>query len=140
MAAIIHVCQFVVIFFLLSFSLSVEGAHEHVHVQNDVSPNTLLKVHCKSADDDLGAQFIKYQQSYSWKFRDNLWMTTLFWCNLSWRDSDKHIRQGSGVFFEANRDSFRCHQHCYYSARRDGIYFMHGQTWELAIDWSRKIR
>lgn len=51
-----------------------------VTITNNIDSNVV--VHCKSKDNDLGKQVIKQGGKYFWKFKENIWSTTLFWCNF----------------------------------------------------------
>ncbi|PIA62071.1 hypothetical protein AQUCO_00200214v1 [Aquilegia coerulea] len=77
---------------------------------NTVS-NTQLKVHCRSADDDLHEQIISYNHRSYWSFHVNFWYTTLFWCELEWVDpATKHVMRAKYDAFDASRvdDINRC--------------------------------
>ncbi|EFJ18377.1 hypothetical protein SELMODRAFT_59760, partial [Selaginella moellendorffii] len=39
--------------------------------------------HCRSAQNDLGAQKIKPKASFGWPFGDRVFGNTLFWCDVS---------------------------------------------------------
>lgn len=56
-----------------------------VQITNDMDPSTELDLHCKSKDDDLGIHTLQKGQSYSFKFRVNLFQRTLFFCNFRWK-------------------------------------------------------
>ena len=45
--------------------------------------NSVLNVHCKSKDDDLGARVLETETHFDWSFKINFWQTTLFWCNFN---------------------------------------------------------
>ncbi|KAK9142268.1 hypothetical protein Syun_011668 [Stephania yunnanensis] len=93
----------------------------HVHVQNDISPAAKINLHCKSKDDDLGPQVLAYQQEFTWKFRGNIFATTLFWCNMDWTDPKGVVFPQSFVAYESKVT--RCGKDCLWSARPDGLYF-----------------
>ncbi|KAJ0035194.1 hypothetical protein Pint_25287 [Pistacia integerrima] len=46
-----------------------------------------LKIHCKSRDDDLGEHVLSYRQSFGFHFWNNIFDTTLFYCNMSWNEA-----------------------------------------------------
>ncbi|KAJ4969052.1 hypothetical protein NE237_015753 [Protea cynaroides] len=84
--------------FILSEPYFVQGKY-HVHVINDLGPNQILNLHCKSKDDDLGFHTLGYGQEFSWKFNMNIIYTTLFWCNMDWG-----IKHGSfQIFYEGDQ-------------------------------------
>ena len=93
-----------------------------VTITNQLSPGQILFLRCKSRDDDLGAQTLHVDQSFSWKFKVNLLSTTLFWCNLR-TSSNKHVSME--VFWPEKHEwlGYRCnYQYCYWDVRDDGIY------------------
>ncbi|CAL1363676.1 unnamed protein product [Linum trigynum] len=58
-----------------------------VNINNKVSSEKALIVHCASADDDLGARAMNYGEAYSWHFDDHhVILQTLFWCHLALED------------------------------------------------------
>ncbi|KAF5178388.1 hypothetical protein FRX31_032030 [Thalictrum thalictroides] len=66
--------------------------------------DTVLYLHCKSADDDLGPKVLGYNDEFSWRFAINFWETTMFWCNMSWVDTDGREVHGSFNVYKASRD------------------------------------
>jgi hypothetical protein len=46
----------------------------------------VLTIHCKSKDDDLGAQVVQPDHVYTFKFTPNFWGSTLYSCNFRWKD------------------------------------------------------
>ncbi|CAL0310879.1 unnamed protein product [Lupinus luteus] len=59
----------------------------HVYVTNGLSQDTLLTLHCKSRDDDLGVHYLKYKEDYTFSFHYNIFRLkkyTLFWCDFTW--------------------------------------------------------
>ena len=56
-----------------------------VEVLNDLGQGLDLTIHCKSDDDDLGVQLIKYPDGlFKFNFRPNAKGTTLFYCTFYW--------------------------------------------------------
>ncbi|KAI3876348.1 hypothetical protein MKX03_032946 [Papaver bracteatum] len=90
----------------------------HTSVANDMSGGGELKIHCKSKDDDLGEHRLTYGAEFAWKFKTNIWETTMFWCNMWVND----VYKGGYHIFEAERDWIRCQNECHYYARNDGLY------------------
>lgn len=93
-----------------------------VEITNEMQGLTLL-LHCKSKDDDLGKQILKQGQNFSWKFRENLWQNTLYWCYMT--NGQNHV--SLEVFWPESASNpylaYRCSDNvCYWSARNDGIY------------------
>lgn len=56
----------------------------HVTITNNLEDNLDLTVHCKSRDDDLGPHLLRQGQNYGFKFTNNFWGTTLFFCSFQW--------------------------------------------------------
>ncbi|OVA17451.1 Plant self-incompatibility S1 [Macleaya cordata] len=108
-----------------------------VAVRNDISANTILTIHCKSKDDDLGEQKLSYKQYFSWRFRPNYWDTTVFWCNFWWYDSNGHLVQGGYQVYKSKRDQYECFQQCLRSARPDGLYLNFGPDFRKMYDWPK---
>ncbi|KDP40969.1 hypothetical protein JCGZ_24968 [Jatropha curcas] len=54
-----------------------------VHINNRLSNNKILLSHCKSKDNDLGVHNITVGSEFSWKFKENIIWTTLYWCYLA---------------------------------------------------------
>ncbi|XP_062104464.1 S-protein homolog 24-like [Humulus lupulus] len=106
-----------------------------VQIFNNLDNQNQLTVHCKSADDDLGAHVVANNQDYEFKFRINFAGTTLYFCGLTWVGGT-----GSYDIFRASRDSFRCASKCVWRAHNDGIYgFKEGSnqtTADIIYKWS----
>ncbi|XP_026438688.1 S-protein homolog 5-like [Papaver somniferum] len=106
-----------------------------VTLQNDIGPNITLIIHCRSSEDDLGEQILYYKQNFQWRFSVNVWETTKFVCESSWKDATKgdgHSNRGYEEKFTAyspTRDWHqRCNEDCFWSIRRDGGYYGDGKT------------
>ncbi|KAM7466301.1 hypothetical protein LguiB_013863 [Lonicera macranthoides] len=115
-----------------------------VHIVNGLPVNTWwLVFRCQSKDDDLGYQKLLVGQEYYWKFRVNLFGTTLFFCHFYWGDKDKvfdvfkastHIPDCSPVDEDIPR--------CYWLVKDDGFYFSNKMgdpadsfDWEKLYSW-----
>lgn len=112
----------------------------HVAIFNSLPSNTApLGLHCKSGDNDLGQQTLGLSEMYTWSFLENLWGTTLFWCNFWW--DGKHA--GFHVFDDTLiTDVGDGLAHFVYEARPDGFYFYtpdpldhHIYRWQLVKNW-----
>ena len=106
-----------------------------VTILNDL--NSTLVVHCKSKDNDLGEHVIVSGDKWFWNFKENIWQTTLFWCNFRSNDG-----QTSGDVFwpeRKNRLSDQCKDHnCIWSARRFGVYLYFASINEYLIAYRWK--
>ncbi|OVA18533.1 Plant self-incompatibility S1 [Macleaya cordata] len=107
----------------------------HVHVENDITPNKMMELHCKSKDDDLGLRSLEYKESFSWKFKINFSKTTLFFCYMGWNGTDGKLVQGSFEIYSAKRDRTRCGTQCYWSARKDGVFSPSSEGYQVMYPW-----
>ncbi|KAK8614896.1 hypothetical protein V6N13_068685 [Hibiscus sabdariffa] len=93
----------------------------HVHVVNGLSNSKVLFVHCKSADDDLGIHNLTVGSETQWHFRENIWLTTLFWCYVA--SKSDHIFVKFDVYWHDDDLFYRCNgNNCIWIAKDDGIY------------------
>ncbi|KAF2574741.1 hypothetical protein F2Q70_00001227 [Brassica cretica] len=56
---------------------------KHVIIHNVVKNRQTLNVHCKSDDDDLGLIHIPWNHYWGFRFRVNIWSTTMFRCHFT---------------------------------------------------------
>ncbi|KAJ4968811.1 hypothetical protein NE237_015512 [Protea cynaroides] len=131
------VILFVMALIILCQPYEAQGIFEkyHVNITNDLGVGYVLKVHCKSKNDDLGWKLLDNGKFYEWSFHMNFLHTTLFFCKMEWSD----IHSGSFVVFDANRDMVRCDTVCFWSARQDGLYGysdVHTQKTDYYFKWS----
>ena len=106
-----------------------------VIILNEMTASTLT-VHCKSKDDDLGEHVLHTGDNYNWSFRENFWISTLFWCHFS----SKHGQVSGNVFWTAkwNWLNFQCvHHTCTWVCRDHSIYLYFGSrsAFELMYQW-----
>ncbi|PIA30604.1 hypothetical protein AQUCO_05500134v1 [Aquilegia coerulea] len=106
---------------------------------NYISESTILYLHCKSRDNDLGPQVMAYSQHVQWKFYPNIFDTTLFWCTMNWIDSDGHEEYGSFNIYESDRDRRICAVECQREVRKEGVYFNYPNNWRLMYTWSKRV-
>jgi hypothetical protein len=105
-----------------------------VQVVNGLSSGHTLFLHCKSKDDDLGMHYLQVGSEFSWHFEENLWQSTLFWCNMRtdkahasfnvfWLKKNEEPKYGSD-FMENTCECFltggECN--CIWTTKDDGIY------------------
>ncbi|XP_022137291.1 S-protein homolog 1-like [Momordica charantia] len=115
------------------------GSHWQVTIRNYLKGSANLTVHCKSKDDDLGEHVIEFRGRYEWKFKENFWQTTLFWCNFK----SMYGHASGEVFWPEKSDwlAYRCDfSNCIWVARGDqGIYLAHvpQRTFELKYRWQK---
>ncbi|EFH53256.1 hypothetical protein ARALYDRAFT_484466, partial [Arabidopsis lyrata subsp. lyrata] len=113
--------------FLIVFGLcmigDVYGKKSMITVKNEFSPKSrlVLKVHCKSKNDDIGIKYLEIGEIMSFSFKTNFWGTTEFWCDIYKGPDYKRFRgftayQAKGLFVK-DGSSYN------WLARDDGIYF-----------------
>lgn len=114
-------------------------SHWKVGISNEiVGPNQTLVLHCKSKDDDLGEHYLKVGDGFEWKFKENLFSTTLYWC--SFRTIPLNFHAEFEVFWQekGNWLASRCsYRFCFWIARADGVYLQNisGGTMDLVHTW-----
>ncbi|CAN1143027.1 hypothetical protein LINPERPRIM_LOCUS26319 [Linum perenne] len=59
-----------------------------MHIINELTLLDLI-VHCRSKDDDLGAQVVHVMSEFSWSFTG--YGITLFWCKVAVQDKRAHF-------------------------------------------------
>ncbi|CAI0469130.1 unnamed protein product [Linum tenue] len=71
--------------------IQTAGAHVVVNVCNNLTyVSETFWVHCKSGDNDIGAQYVTAGHcDYTFNFEPNVWFSTQFWCHME-RDSGFH--------------------------------------------------
>lgn len=122
--------------FVLSFGSNESKCRKNtVAFQNNLfQSHSILKVHCKSRDDDLGDHFVKFQDpAYNFSFHDNPFLTTKFNCNLS-----KGARMEYQRKFLAYEGApiYRCGTLYAWDARDDAIYLSkNGKEEKLMYSW-----
>ncbi|EYU43812.1 hypothetical protein MIMGU_mgv1a024379mg [Erythranthe guttata] len=95
--------------------LSLLGRKTTVRVYNNLGENINLNLRCKSKDNDFGPHLLQNGDHFQWKFRPNFWGTTLFSCNMQW----KNVTGGFNIYEDA-RDSDRC-VNCVWRVTEDGV-------------------
>ncbi|KAK8635675.1 hypothetical protein V6N13_004400 [Hibiscus sabdariffa] len=112
----------------------------HVHAVNGLSNNKILLIHCKSRDDDLGERNLTAGNEFQWKFKTNVFGTTLFWCFMASRSD--HVHAKFNVFLDNEDLFYRCNwKNCIWIAKDDGIYLKNipeGYD-EFRFAWERGI-
>ncbi|KAI3944542.1 hypothetical protein MKW92_049871 [Papaver armeniacum] len=109
----------------------------HVSVKNDIAQGVELNAWCKSRDTDFGQHRIAYGEEFAWKFKINIWFTTLYWCKMWWTDVNGTYTEGSYAIYTAKKDWYKCQNECHYSVRRDGIYQNNkdNDAYDLVYPW-----
>ncbi|KAM7466306.1 hypothetical protein LguiB_013868 [Lonicera macranthoides] len=95
----------------------------------------LLEFRCQSKDDDLGYRKLHVGEGYYWKFKDNFFGITLYFCHFYWQKKEK-------VFNVFNRDTVcdvvtgDIHK-CYWLVKPDGFYFTNYKANPTSPDWKK---
>ncbi|CAL0302324.1 unnamed protein product [Lupinus luteus] len=58
--------------------------YRHVYVENDLGNGTLLTLHCKERNNDLGVQNLNYKEAFKFQFRSEIFGLKLYFCGLTW--------------------------------------------------------
>ena len=80
---------FVLVLFSSYLCETCQGAllrTNEVEIKNGLSPKSDLIVHCKSKDDGLGAKHLHNNDHFSFRFKENIYGRTLFFCGFTWRN------------------------------------------------------
>ncbi|CAL1363748.1 unnamed protein product [Linum trigynum] len=98
----------------------IQSYTEYVH--NELSGKKLI-VHCRSEDDDIGAQMVDVGSDLHWDFYGG--DRTLFWCKVAVEDRR--------LSFDAytNSDGSICCRDIHWSVRDDGLHLLDPDGQEL---------
>lgn len=130
-----------VLSFLFLIFVSLFGSSEAKCRKNTVAfqnnlflSHSILKVHCKSRDDDLGEHFVKFQNpTYNFSFHDDIIFTTIFKCNL-WKGARMEFHKSFTAY--VGDPLYRCGALYTWDARDDAIYLSkNGKAEELKYSW-----
>ncbi|XP_010435862.1 PREDICTED: uncharacterized protein LOC104719609 [Camelina sativa] len=104
-----------------------------VFVKSSLGQNNVLKIHCKSVDDDLGFHFLRTGETYDFSFYESFLITS-FDCYL-WQGphykfhAEFEAYAGGGIIIHSKKN--------FWDAREDGIYFTHGKEMpKLEYKWN----
>lgn len=102
--------------FVSTASMSIPLSKTTIHVVNGMKPGSsnVVKVHCRSKDDDLGYRTISPGQEFNWQCSRNIWNTTLFQCQFWWNSKQCKIDvynryidlDGKNLYFKATEEGF----------------------------------
>lgn len=108
-----------------------------VTITNRLGDGSTLKLHCKSADDDLGLQILDPHRSWSFKFRPNIWGTTLFYCHFTWPGEQSKMFD----IYDDSRDGVRMGIpciYCFWDISKDGPcrFYDKDDAFDICYDWN----
>ncbi|KAG5538572.1 hypothetical protein RHGRI_019227 [Rhododendron griersonianum] len=98
-----HLSLAILLVYLISPALGKSG----VHIISGVP--SALRVQCKSKDDDIGTHTLSNGEEFSWRFKPNIFRTTLFYCYFFWEEKQKSFAvydaRLSRIFLELHKTS-----------------------------------
>lgn len=107
-----------VVLIMMELTSLVYASSSSVNIWNELGDGEFLGIHCRSANNDLGPQSIKAWTYYGFGCTMNIWGTTLFWCDFTWREHKK----GTIVWRKNTINKvWNCNK-CEYHAKPDGFY------------------
>ncbi|KAK9290973.1 hypothetical protein L1049_009154 [Liquidambar formosana] len=136
----LHRLMLILVVFSLAQLALVSGVlfgKVRVYVINNLESGKKLHMHCQSGDDDLGKHVIGHKDYFKWSFYNNIWDTTLFWCDFEWQHSSGATVVGTFNIYDAMRDQPRCYTTCEWKVQRTGVYAFNLNTrkWERLYRW-----
>lgn len=98
-----------------------------VRVENDIllEGAAPVTIHCASGDDDLGYHTLDRKVYVKWVFRENLFLTTRFFCHFWWEQKQRafDVFYSSWSEFCNAPKGTRDRNMCYWVIKPDGFYF-----------------
>jgi len=108
-----------------------------VHIFSWLPDNTdLLEFRCQSKDDDLGYHKLHVGEGYYWKFKDNFFGNTLFFCHFYWQKKEK-VFDVFNKDIECNIVAFGTTHKCYWLVKADGFYLSNYKANPTSPDWKK---
>jgi len=101
-----------------------------VLINNRLGGGAILRVHCKSKDDDLGVHDIK--ESWSFSFTPNFFEDTLFFCSFSWPGRFEWFD-----IYKEKRDWHYCEQ-CIWNILPDSPCRVDSLEYDACYPWNLK--
>ncbi|KAF6165080.1 hypothetical protein GIB67_000664 [Kingdonia uniflora] len=101
---------------MLLILCSIVVAIEHVRVTNRMAKE--IKVHCMSGDDNFKIMTLAEDEFLEWSFNDNIFGTTLFYCNVQW-DGGKWLHFDA---YSSHQNIGMCFKTCYWAVSNDGCF------------------
>lgn len=121
--------------FLLLWVLTLLSMHNvfgmHVTITNAMEDNLDLIIHCKSGDDDLGAHLLHHGQRYGFKFKNNFFGSTLFFCSFQWKGKFRWFD-----IYKENRDFGLCTP-CNWFIEKQGPCLARFETYYDCFTWNK---
>ncbi|KAK9690744.1 hypothetical protein RND81_09G151400 [Saponaria officinalis] len=90
-----------------------------------------IKVRCQSKDDDLGTRVLQFGEEFTWSFRVNVLMNTLYFCHFYLKECEKSLN-----VFEVFSMGYMCDDEYNWVVTELGIYKgCEGETPQLVTGW-----
>ncbi|WVZ10028.1 hypothetical protein V8G54_014558 [Vigna mungo] len=124
----------VILLVAIGLCRNVVECRKHVSIKNRLGAGKNMSLHCQSKDNDLGHQNIANGDEFGWDFSDNIFGTTLFFCDVGWEKVEEYHFNA----YSFGRDRVRCDGvGCSWLLSVEGIYGFNVQTafWEFMYQW-----
>lgn len=114
----------------------------HVYITNEFRSKKVLKLHCKSKDDDLGSKRIRYGQTYHFSFGAT--PLTRFDCRFGWEQTPRHWVFRNCVIYQTFGNSCKSSrgysfdnsaQQCKWRIDENGMHHMADGIWRTMCSW-----
>ncbi|KAF3671743.1 putative DNA-directed RNA polymerases II and IV subunit 5A-like [Capsicum annuum] len=119
-------------FFILLFILHIGNIYPaiagnynsvryEVHIVSALPNDDIsLWYHCASKDDEFGTHMLKVGEEFHFRFIQNLWESTLFFCHFWWGEKQNAFDVFSNSLTKlCSKSSLRT---CYWKVQSDGFY------------------
>ena len=123
---------FVILVIMTTSHVHCRGGHMSgkkitVQVENDLQVDTILVLHFRSSNNDLGVKTLHSGQFVEWSFNANPNIITLYSCDIKWNNKQQNF-----TVYESTKDEATCTSKCYRGISAQGIYFFNEfkNTWE----------
>ncbi|CAN8299400.1 unnamed protein product [Cochlearia groenlandica] len=107
-----------------------------VTITNRLGDGSTLNLHCKSTDDDLGLKIVAPNKSWYFRFRPNIWGSTVFSCHFTWLKESRKFD-----IYDDSRESVNKHipcTYCFWDISKDGPCRFNDMTdsYDICYDWN----
>ena len=133
------------LFLMLLFNLSCVKCKFHftrgmeVHITNGLPNNTNpLELFCQSKDTDFGYHKLNVGEEFYWKFHNNFFGKTLYWCHFYWGKLDHSIEvyNDHEKFPNCDKELTLRSSKCYWLVKEDGFY-NYKQSKQNCSNWQK---
>ncbi|CAN8267794.1 unnamed protein product [Cochlearia groenlandica] len=83
-----------IVMFLMTIFVSATMSYAQkttVVINNDLGDGLSLRYHCKSGNDNLGNRSLGQGESWSFRFKPDIFGRTLFFCSFSWGNESHYF-------------------------------------------------